>query len=185
VLPVSACFSSGESDSSMLDMHLHAFTGMNSIMHAPEIDRVRANTWPLVNERVDLEAQLQLREAAASASTDELTRRITQRDNEWDFDRVLETEAAVMGLMTLALGVIADKRLLVLPGFVASMLLLHATHGWYPLLALFRRMGVRTRDEIDRERYALKAMRGDFTPVPEAGSAAGERASAAWKAVCK
>ena len=69
--------------------------------------------------------------------------------------------------------------------FVGAMLVLHATHGWYPLLPIFRRMGVRTRDEIDRERYGLKALRGDFTAIPSGGSDAADRAAAVWKAVCE
>jgi len=154
-------------------------------MHAPVVDRVRANTWPPLNERLDNEAQLRLREAADSASSDDLTTRITQLDYEWDFDRTLEAEASVMGLVGLALGLALDKRLLAVPAFVAAMLLLHATHGWYPLLPIFRRVGVRTRDEIDRERYGLKALRGDFTAIPSGGSVAAERASAVWKAVCE
>ena len=90
-----------------------------------------------------------------------------------------------MGLLGLALGIAVDKRFLVLPAFVSTMLIVHATHGWYPLLPLFRRIGVRTQDEIDRERYGLKAIRGDFMALPPAGSAAAERAAAAWKAVCE
>ena len=158
---------------------------MNEPLHAPVTDRVRANTWVAVNDRLDIETQLRMREAAASASTDELTRRITQLDYEWDFDRTVETEASLMGLLGLALGIGVDKRFLVLPAFVSTMLVLHATHGWYPLLPLFRRVGVRTQDEIDRERYGLKAIRGDFTALPPAGSPAAERATAAWKAVCE
>jgi len=158
---------------------------MRAVLHAPVPDRVRANTWPPINDRLEAEAQARLREAAASASTDELTRRIMQLDYEWSFDRTLETEASLMGLLGLALGKAFDKRLLVLPGFVSAMLLLHATHGWYPLLPLFRRIGVRTQDEIDRERYGLKTMRGDFAAIPPAGSPAGERAAAVWKAVCE
>ena len=158
---------------------------MSGVLHASVADRVRANTWPPTNDRLDTEARLRLGAAAASASTDDLTRRVTQLDSEWDFDRTLETEASLMGLIGLALGVAIDKRFLVLPGFVAAMLLLHATHGWYPLLPLFRCIGVRTQDEIDRERYGLKALRGDFTALPPAGSPAAERAAAAWKAVCE
>lgn len=158
---------------------------MNAVVHAPVTDRVRANTWPLINERLDAEAQLRLRQAAASATSDEFTKRITQLDYEWDIDRTLETEASVMGLVGLALGAVVDRRLLVVPAFVATMLILHATHGWYPLLPVFRRLGVRTRDEIERERYGLKALRGDFTAIPLAGSAAADRASAVWKAVCE
>ena len=158
---------------------------MNAALHAPVTDRVRANTWAPVNDRLDMEAQLRIRQAAASASTEALTRHITQLDYEWDFDRTVETEASLMGLVGLALGLAVDKRFLVLPALVSTMLVIHATHGWYPLLPLFRRIGVRTRDEIDRERYGLKAIRGDFTALPPAGSAAAERAAAAWKAVCE
>lgn len=158
---------------------------MSGVMHAPVNDRVRANTWPLVNDLLDRHMQLRLREAGASASTDELTRRITQLDYEWGFDRTVETEASLMALLGLALGISVDRRLLVLPAFVSTMLVLYATHGWYPLLPLFRRVGVRTHDEIDRERYGLKALRGDFAALPPAGSPAGERAAAAWKAVCE
>ncbi len=164
---------------------MHVWGTMNSVAHAPIPDRVRANTWVPVNDRLDLEAQLRMRDAAASASGDELTRRITQLDYEWDFDRTVETEASLMGLLGLGLGIAVDKRFLMLPALVSTMLVLHATHGWYPLLPLFRRIGVRTRDEIDRERYGLKAIRGDFTVLPPAGSASAERAAAAWKAVCE
>lgn len=158
---------------------------MNSTQHAPTTDRVRANTWVTVNDRLDMQAQLRMHEASASASIDELTRRITQVDYEWDFDRTVETEASLMGLLGLGLGIVVDKRFLMIPAFVSTMLVLHATHGWYPLLPLFRRMGVRTQDEIDRERYGLKAIRGDFTALSPAGLLASERAAAAWKAVCR
>jgi hypothetical protein len=154
-------------------------------LHAPMPDRVRANTWPPVNDRLETETRLRLQRAAATASTDALTARVTQLDYEWDFNRTLETEASLVGIIGLTLGIAVDKRLLVLPGFVAAMLLLHATHGWYPWLPLLRRVGVRTQDEIDRERYGLKALRGDFSAIPPAGSAAGERAAAVWKAVCE
>ena len=157
---------------------------MSAVTHASVSDRVRANTWPDVNDRLDNDVQLRLRSAAGSPD-DELNQRIAQLDLEWNFDRALEAEAALTGLIGLALGAAVDRRLLILPGFVAAMLVLHATHGWYPLLPLFRRVGLRTQDEIDRERYALKALRGDFASIPEHGSPAAQRASAAWKAVCQ
>jgi hypothetical protein len=40
--------------------------------------------------------------------------------------------------------------------------LLHATTGGHPLMPLFRRLGLRSAKEIARERYGLKALRGDF-----------------------
>ena len=44
---------------------------------------------------------------------------------------------------------------------------------------VIRARGVRTRDEIDQERYALKAARGDFVVVPPGGASAGELLAAA------
>ena len=155
-----------------------------ALMHAPSTDRVRANTWPYLNGRIDLTTQLRIRSAAECASSDELSEQIVSLAREWDLERVLETEASLMGLLGLVLGVTVDRRLLALPAVVSAMLVLHATHGWYPLLPLFRRMGIRTQDEIDRERYALKALRGDFHSLPSARSDGSERAAAAWKAVC-
>jgi hypothetical protein len=173
----------GRPDRRRVAASLHG-TAVMQIAHAPPLDRVRAQTWPAVNDRLDHEAQLRLREAASGLTGDQLTGAIRRLEGEWDFDRTLEAEASLMGLLGIVLGVWVDRRLLALPGFVGAMLVLHATHGWYPLLPLFRRAGIRTRDEIDRERYALKALRGDFATVPAAGSPAAERASAAWKAVC-
>ncbi len=48
------------------------------------------------------------------------------------------------------------------PAAVAGFLFQHAVQGWCPPVPLFRRLGFRTAREIDHERYALKALRGDF-----------------------
>jgi hypothetical protein len=152
------------------------------LAHAPDLDRVRANTWHEVNERLDAQAAARIQSAAGDAA--DPSDQITELDREWDFDRIMETESSLMGLMGLALGIGVHKRFLFISGFVAGMILLHSVHGWYPLLPLFRRMGVRTRDEIDRERNALKALRGDFAGLPGSGNTEADRAAAAWRAVC-
>jgi hypothetical protein len=64
--------------------------------------------------------------------------------------------------VSLSLGTFVDRRWYVLPGLVAGFLLQHALQGWCPPLPVFRRLGFRTASEIDYERYALKALRGDF-----------------------
>ena len=71
-----------------------------------------------------------------------------------------------------------DRRLLVLPGLVAAFLLQHALQGWCPPVPLFRHLGFRTAAEIDEERCALKALRGDFREVP-----AGDGRAAAGQAL--
>jgi hypothetical protein len=157
----------------------------HSVVHAPDTDRVRANTWSNVNERLDAEAAFRVYEAAGSGAG--LDHAIARLDREWDFDRVLETEASMMGMLGLGLGLIVHPRFLLLPGFVAAMVLLHATQGWYPLLPVFRRMGVRSQDEIEREKYALKALRGDFHNLgdaPPSDQAQAARARSVWQAVC-
>lgn len=148
-----------------------------------ETDRTRANTWHTVNATLDRAALLRIAAAAGVGHTS-ISERLAELDLEWDFDRVLEAEAAAMGLLTLGLSVFLDRRFLVAAGVVSSMVTLHGTQGWYPLLPLFRRLGVRTREEIDRERYALKALRGDFSGVDVPVDDAAARAAAAWKAVC-
>ena len=73
-----------------------------------------------------------------------------------------------MSLIGLALGAFVDRRFFIIPGLVAGFLLQHALHGWCPPIPLMRRLGIRTESEIDQERYALKALRGDFRNVPAA-----------------
>jgi hypothetical protein len=51
-----------------------------------------------------------------------------------------------------------------------GFLLQHAVQGWCPPLPLLRRLGVRTADEINEERYALKALRGDFVDADKVGN---------------
>lgn len=155
------------------------------IRHAVEMDRVRANTWHEVNERLDAEAAFQI-QTAAQGRTD-ITARIGQLDREWDMDRVVETEGSLMGLLGLALAVTVHRGFLGVPGLVAAMLVVHGTHGWYPLLPVFRRLGIRSQFEIDREKYALKVLRGDFDGLnaSDRRDSGMERARAAWQAVCR
>ena len=48
---------------------------------------------------------------------------------------------------------------------VTAFLFQHAVQGWCPPIAVLRRLGVRTAREIEVERIALKALRGDFDDV--------------------
>jgi hypothetical protein len=154
----------------------------HTLHHAAAADRVRANTWQEVNDRLDSQAVVRMRSAAGNGSG--FSNEIDELDRDWDFDRVLETEASLTGLLGLGLGLAVHRSFLVVPGVVAAMVFLYGTQGWYPMLPIFRRMGIRTRDEIDREKYGLKALRGDFEDLPEAGDGGAARAAAAWRAVC-
>jgi hypothetical protein len=72
--------------------------------------------------------------------------------------RALEVNASTLASTGLLLGVTVNRKWLVLPGVVLSFLLQHGLQGWCPPLPILRRSGVRTRGEIDREKYELKAL---------------------------
>lgn len=89
-------------------------------------------------------------------------------------------------LLGLALATRVRKTFLLLPAGVFGFFAQHALQGWCPPIPVFRRLGVRTQREIERERYALKALRGDFDQLPAEGSAPiSERVRAALAAVDK
>jgi hypothetical protein len=100
-------------------------------------------------------------------------------DNEWDVERYLETMAPTFTLTGLLFGLTVSRRWLALPVVVQSFFLLHALQGWCPPLPVLRRLGVRTSTEINQERYALKALRGDFAPVSGASDQGKSRAAVA------
>ena len=129
-----------------------------------EVDRVREHTAAPVNSEVDREA-FQCVRSLEDADRETITRHIDQLDREWDVERVLQTNASILALSGILLGASVNRKFLVLPGAVLSFFLQHAVQGWCPPVPVFRRMGIRTRQEINREKYALKALRGDFDHV--------------------
>jgi hypothetical protein len=124
-------------------------------------DRVRSHTAAAVLRRID-DATVASLTVHAAAGSHAVGQRLIELDREWDVDRTIEVEAATMGLIGVALGAFVNRSLLAMPALVAASVLTYALTGRYPLLPLFRRLGVRTAREIARERYALKALRGDF-----------------------
>jgi hypothetical protein len=127
-------------------------------------DRVRANTAEQINRKIDREIENRVREYS-QRSESELTRRINELDHEWDMERLLETNASAAAFTGLVLGIIRNRKWLIVPSVVLPFLFQHAIQGWCPPVPIFRRLGVRTRDEINREKYALKALRGDFEGI--------------------
>ena len=141
--------------------------------------RVPQSTAEHVNERIRQEMRERVARISA-AGRPAIDRRLAELDQEWDTERTLEANAATASLIGVTLGAFVDKRFLILPGVVAGFLLQHAVQGWCPPLPVFRRMGVRTQTEIDEERIALKALRGDFEQA--ATGPVGERAGRAVEA---
>lgn len=101
----------------------------------------------------------------------EIEQRLMELDNEWEIERVLQLVAASISFTGVLLGIKQNKRWLALPLTVTGFLMNHAIFGWSPPLPILKALGFRERAEIDKEKYALKALRGDFSnqlPVPNA-----------------
>lgn len=130
-----------------------------------EFDRVRAHSAPELLEKIDREIEDRVQFYAVQSKGD-ISARIEALDREWDIERLLETNASALAFTGLALGVTVNKKWLFLTGGVLAFLFQHALQGWCPPVPIFRRLGIRTRSEIDREKFALKALRGDFENIP-------------------
>lgn len=147
--------------------------------------RVTKNTAADVNQEIRRRTEERVAYYAA-AGPEAIARRLDELDREWDIERTLEANAATISLVGLTLGAAVDRKWFVLPAVVAGFLLQHAIQGWCPPVPVLRRLGFRTASEIDAERYALKALRGDFHEVePAAGEQVREKADAAMAAVCR
>jgi hypothetical protein len=142
--------------------------------------RVRVNTDASINRRIDEQLEQAIRYYSLHLA--DIDSRLVALDEEWDIERMIEANASTLALAGTVLGIAVDKRFLALPLMVTAFLLQHAVQGWCPPIPILRRLGFRTVDEINRERYALKALRGDFASVGE-GKTLGSIARSALQAV--
>ncbi len=120
-------------------------------------NRVPAHTAEEVNQRIWRQTDSNIRYYADHL--DEIDGRLTELEREWDIERTLEANAASISVLAVLLGLLTAKRKwFIVPGIVGAFLLQHALQGWCPPLPFFRRLGIRTQTEIERERHALKAL---------------------------
>jgi hypothetical protein len=152
--------------------------------HLPDTaTRVERHTDPDVNAAILARTDAQVAELE-EADPAQISARLAELDAEWDIERALQLNAALAASAGLLLGLRVDRRFLLLPAAVLGFLAQHVLHGWCPPIPLLRRLGFRTAREIERERYALKVLRGDFDHVPPPGGAnPSRRVRAALKAI--
>ncbi|WP_229008605.1 hypothetical protein [Methylophilus sp. Leaf408] len=124
------------------------------VKNSNQFDRVRNSTDEDVNEQIDCVTNTNIQYYATRPAW-EVKQRIIALEKEWDTERVLEVNASTLALTGLVLGLTVNKKWFALPAVVLPFLLQHGLQGWCPPLPILRRMGIRTRDEIDREKYAL------------------------------
>jgi len=137
----------------------------DTITQAIELEtetRVDANTPEEINRQIhrDMEARV----LYFAERPKDVSRRLDELDREWDIERLLEANAGLFSLMGLPFGVVRSRWYL-LSAVAAAFLIQHAMQGRCPPASVLRRLGIRTTREINHERYALKALRGDFENV--------------------
>jgi len=115
--------------------------------------RVRRSSTDEANQEVDQQTLKNIRHYE-DAAPETIAHRLRELDKEWDVERVLEVNASTLALSGLVLGALKDKRWFILPGVVTTFLLQHGLQGWCPPLPILRKLGIRTRREVDEERYA-------------------------------
>lgn len=130
---------------------------------APYFDRVRERTPPGVNRQIDRRTAGNL-DLYLAADPESVARRLDELDHEWDIDRAVMATFAVAGGVNWLLSLrrwLTGRR----PGRSAAILavqlaflLRHARAGWCPPVSVLRRLGFRTRMEIEEEKRALIAL---------------------------
>ena len=133
-------------------------------------ERVPRNTAEEFNQRIA--DMTHARVEAMFVDPTKIPGRLEQLDREWDIERTIEANAATLALAGTLLGIFYSSYWLILPLLVTGFLLQHALQGWCPPVPILRRLGFRTAYEIEQERHALKALRGDYRLPETSGSGA-------------
>jgi len=127
--------------------------------------RVESQTPPHVNSQIGDRMRERLDFYAKNPQL--INRRLAELDREWDIERVLEVNASTLITVSSFMAFVTGRRRWAGVSLtVGAFLFQHAVQGWCPPMFVLRRMGIRTVREIDHERYALKALRGDFAKKP-------------------
>ena len=119
-----------------------------------------------------------------NANAEQIELSLAQLNREWDVERLIEAESAMMILLGLLIGANFGRKWLVLPLFSTAMLIVHNTEEYSPLfLSFYQRIGFRSTNEIARRTLCSQSL-GGAIPTIENGAEGDKpvRAIAAAKA---
>ncbi len=106
-----------------------------AVQHLAGNDRIRKQTDQAINARIDRDTDIRIMWFAERPAA-EVNLRLGELDEEWDMEKVLGSNGALLALTGAVLGCPAVKN----------------------LVPLLRRLGIRTRHEVDRERQSLRRL---------------------------
>lgn len=101
-------------------------------------------------------------EDTVRSSARQVNERIHQLEQEWDVGRATSALMSAIVLTGLVLGIGVSPWWLLLSLLGGGALFLLSMVGWCPMMSVCSALGFRTATEIAGERFALKALRGDF-----------------------
>jgi len=133
------------------------------------MDAVRSHTPLVVNRRIDEHVEACVRHMAEKGDRAEMSRYLERLEKEWDISRALCVGASAVSALGLLLSRKNGGAWRVLSAVATGLLLQHGLFGFGPMSGVLRLAGVRTRREIDLEKFAIKALRGDFERIPNDG----------------
>lgn len=139
-------------------------------------DVIRDESPSWVNAKIDRDTLAKLEEFK-NASPEQIEERIDELAWEYDLSCATSIACAALGLGGLALSKV-HRGFLALPVFANAVLLYQNLPVPSPFTPAFRVFGFRSRTEIERERHALKMMRGDYQRAEEDPTAKGAMTSA-------
>lgn len=139
-------------------------------MIADTATSVSQNSTPQASAEIQRDMEQRLAAFQSGDKNALITRRLREMDQEWDVERTLQTNLSTLSLVGLGLATLVNKKWFVLALGVPAFMVQHALQGWCSPLPVLRKLGLRSAREINDERFALKAMRGDFDDAAQTRS---------------
>ena len=130
-------------------------------MVAPPVEKIENSSDSHIKEQIRGETSERLAKFE-NANPHDLTYRLVELDREWDVERVIEFAFSGAVLGGIAMSKLSNRKWILFPCLAGGFMMQQILAGWCPPYLVLRRLGFRTAAEINRERMALKIMRGDF-----------------------
>jgi hypothetical protein len=134
---------------------------VNLLNLPPTTYKVQKNTNKKINARI-ADKTLENIQKHQNSDKEAIDARIAKLNNEWDTERVLEMNFGALVSLSWVLGSTVSKKWFALGGLAGLFLVQHALQGWCPPLPIIRRLGIRTVDEIYKEKSALLILKNEY-----------------------
>lgn len=117
--------------------------------------KVNDHTPDHINQQIERETEASVNYYKRQGES-EIRTRINELDHEWDTERLMKVNMASVAAVSALLAVRSNRKWALLAGASSAAIIQHALQGWTPAIVIFRKLGVRTVDEINREKKALQ-----------------------------